>query len=368
MVAMNVLHVLTTGETGGIETLCRDYAQFSKHNNTFLVFYGKNGAVTRQMYQNGADVIELDLPRGLCPETVKKVNRICKEKHIDVIVVQHESPITHLVSFAVKLENPGIRIVAYAHCFAKNMARFHEKNGLFFRKIVLQFCLGRSAKVVAISEAVKHSLTEYFHTAPGKIQVVYNGVDLSRFERKMYSADRQPVQCIYVGRLIEEKGVQVILHNLANVPASVDYRLLIVGEGPYREELENLARNLKIDQKVQFLGVRKDVPMLLKEADVFLHMPVWEEGFGIAVVEAMASGIIPVCAKAGGIPEIISDGEDGFLVEKYSHTEAAAAICRIAEMHAEERNAFGLRARAKARQFSIELFAEKLDKVISEAS
>lgn len=365
MNGMNVLHVLTEGKTGGIEVLCKDYAQYSRHNSTFVIFWGKDDVITRQMRQNGTDVIELDLPRGVRLEAIGHIHKICREKKIDVIVVHHSSPITHMIIYAVKLMNPAIKIVSYAHSFAQFMAQNGKQKGLFLRKCILRFALSRSSKVVAISAAVKDSVVDYFGTKEEKIQVVYNGVDLSCFRELEYKPENRPVQLIYVGRLIEEKGVQVVLQNLTNLLPAFDYRFQIVGDGPYREELEKLTAELNLGDRVQFLGMRTDVPQLLEKADVFVHMPTCEEGFGIAVVEAMAAGLICICAKSGGIPEIISDGLDGFLVEKNSTTAVADKIRMIAAMDSQARYAFGMRAKEKGKRFSIESFADTLDSVLS---
>ena len=144
-----------------------------------------------------------------------------------------------------------------------------------------------------------------------------------------------------------------------------DYRLTVVGDGDYREALQTLARELGIAEKVQFLGTRTDVPELLSQADVFLHLPECEEGFGIAVVEAMASGLICVCGDRGALPEIVENGASGFIV-KDNDPAVLADILRTIAAEPARYEAMRVNAVAASRNFSIEAFTEKLDRLIEE--
>ena len=124
---------------------------------------------------------------------------------------------------------------------------------------------------------------------------------------------------------------------------------------------------LDIDSRVQFLGTRDDVPELLADSDVFVHLPDCAEGFGIAVVEAMASGLICVCGDRGALPEIVEDGVSGFLV-KNNDPERLAEIVRAIAGNPNSEAYAKIRANAvtAAGRFSIEAFTAKLDALIEE--
>ena len=110
---------------------------------------------------------------------------------------------------------------------------------------------------------------------------------------------------------------------LAEVRKTVPVQLLMVGDGPERGPAEHLARTLKVDQHVVFLGKQNHVERLIPLAHVLL-MPSEMESFGLVALEAMACGVVPVATRVGGVPEQITDGEHGFL-EAVGDIEAQAA-------------------------------------------
>ena len=144
--------------------------------------------------------------------------------------------------------------------------------------------------------------------------------------------------------------------------------MTIVGDGDYREALQTLVKELNIGDRVTFLGTRTDVPELLAQADVFIHVPDCAEGFGIAVVEAMASGLICVCGDRGALPEIVDDGRSGFIVEKNDPERLAQLLRAIAEdPNSEIYENIRANALEASRQFSVEAFSAKLDNLIEES-
>ena len=111
------------------------------------------------------------------------------------------------------------------------------------------------------------------------------------------------------------------------------------------------------------------VPELLSESDIFIHVPVWEEGFGITVVEAMAAGLVCICSKSGAIPEIIADGQNGFIVPKNSSIQLTRTIEEILLNFNEDRiNSVKARAKLRAYDFSLEKFVSNLDLLVEELS
>ena len=117
-----------------------------------------------------------------------------------------------------------------------------------------------------------------------------------------------------LGRYEPQKGLVYFLRAAARVHAKRPLtHFLVVGDGPLREELEALATELGIRQVVHFAGWRSDVPELLAAMDVFCLASLWET-FGIAIAEAMLASLPIVASNVDGIPEVVADGETGFLV------------------------------------------------------
>ena len=219
--------------------------------------------------------------------------------------------------------------------------------------------------MVAISKSVKQSLIDVLDTPVDRIRTIYNGTNLSRFEYVQRGEDKDVLELIHVGRLIQEKGVQLVIKTVAALDESIRVRYRIVGDGPYREELERVARECDRFDRIEFLGSRDDVPELLQSADVFIHMPEWEEGFGIAVVEAMSAGLICVCAVSGAMPEIITDGVNGFLISKGDEEALKDTLLKIYNMSSEDRNKISREAHGRAEDFSINRYVHNLDDLVS---
>jgi N-acetyl-alpha-D-glucosaminyl L-malate synthase BshA len=124
------------------------------------------------------------------------------------------------------------------------------------------------------------------------------------------------------------KRVQDCVRILAEVRKSVPAHLLMAGDGPERSPAEHLARELKVDRHVTFLGKQSHVERLIPLAHVLL-MPSQLESFGLVALEAMACGVVPVATRVGGVPELITDGEDGFLE---APGDVAAQAARVVQL------------------------------------
>ncbi len=176
---------------------------------------------------------------------------------------------------------------------------------------------------------------------PRLVAVVHNGIDPAPFDAVPAEAARAvrdgigpgsalPL-VVHVGRFHHWKGQQVLLRALAlerRVHAWIVGAALF-GEHSVESELKALAATLGVESRVRFLGVRDDVPALLKAADVVVHSSVYPEPFGRVVVEGMLAGRPVIAADAGGVPEIVTDGVTGLLVRPDDPAALAAAIGRV---------------------------------------
>lgn len=355
---------MVSGRAGGIESLLRDYVEYSRHENLFL-FAWAGGPVAEQIEAGGSPVIVMDKQKQGTRAVCKRILELCDTERVDVIVAHHAAPMLRLAAMAAKLRSPGIKVICYAHSNAFELCDGRRKKGLALRKWIFRTTFLLADAAVAISHSVRDSLVQYLKVPENRISVIHNGAILERFHRGQTEGGKT-LRLIYVGRLIEEKGVQTILQALGYL-RDADCRLTIVGDGDYRAPLQAIAKELDIDSRVQFLGTRDDVPELLAASDVFVHLPDCAEGFGIAVVEAMASGLICVCGDRGALPEIVEDGVSGFLV-KNNDPERLAEIVRAIAGNPNSETYAKIRANAvtAAGRFSIEAFTAKLDALIEE--
>jgi glycosyltransferase involved in cell wall biosynthesis len=196
-----------------------------------------------------------------------------------------------------------------------------------------------------------------------KMRVVHCGVDVSAFHTKRHQG--QGRRLLFVGRLVPAKGVSFLLETIAKIDEAI---LDVAGDGPERKFMETKAAVLGIVGRVRFLGYQSqaEVRELLRRADVFV-MASFAEGLPVVLMEAMAAGVPVVAPWIAGIPELVDDGQNGFLVPPGDPSAAATAIRRLLE-DAELRNHFAIAGRAKVeREFNLKIEASWLAKILSSA-
>lgn len=210
-----------------------------------------------------------------------------------------------------------------------------------------------------------HTAERLLGTADGGDEptIVGNGVDAAAFATARPARERSDV--IFVGRLIAEKGVDVLLRAVASIARDVPtIRCLIVGDGPERERLEGLALSLGLAERVTFLGRVEDgrLARLLRASKV-LALPSTREGYGIVVVEAQAAGAVPVVVRSplSAASDQIADGVDGILCEPTERGLADAIRGLLADPARHRRLATAAKRSAAARDWGRR--AEELERV-----
>jgi glycosyltransferase involved in cell wall biosynthesis len=167
-----------------------------------------------------------------------------------------------------------------------------------------------------------------------------------------------------VARLSSVKGHEYLLQAARWVIAKSPHtKFLIVGDGPCRPELEKLARELQIDSHVVFTGIRTDIPEILTSIDLFVLPSAIREGLSLAIAEAMAAGKPTIGTRIGGIPEIIRDGETGFIVPP-KNSDAIAEKILYFLYHPEIAQNFGKAGRRWCeREYDSEVMADRFNKL-----
>ncbi len=184
---------------------------------------------------------------------------------------------------------------------------------------ITRFAIENSPAVTCISEHLREETRRVFGVNRA-IEVIPNFVNKGIYRRRanpeLRSLYATPDEKL-VAHLSNFRPVKRILDCVrifARLTAKVPSRLLMIGDGPDRTPAEGLARQLGVGDRVQFVGERKDVASLLGISDLLL-LPSQMESFGLAALEAMACGAIPITTRVGGLPEVVTDGLDGFLFE-----------------------------------------------------
>jgi len=202
-----------------------------------------------------------------------------------------------------------------------------------------RFALRYTDLKIAVSKDVAEVLKARDHVPDEKLVVIPNGVDPERF--RVVKAERDSIRAEFgftddtvligsVGRLVEPKAYHVLIEAMVHVSKLVPpARLVLIGDGPLRGDLERCASDLGVSDGVLFAGARSDIPAVLAAIDIYA-MSSNREGLPVSLLEAMAAGKPIVATMVGGIPEVVSDRREGLLVPSGDPEALAGAIRELA--------------------------------------
>ena len=313
----------------------------------------------------------------------RKLSEINRRFNIDI--AHANLPLTP--SFAVP-ENFGKALVSTVHSTWRGEAEalknesfsklnINEKIVRSFNRILRYFeskMLERSDRIIAVSEFTKREILQSYNLKANKIEVIYNGVDVTKFKptenkdeaKRKLGLSKNPI-ILYVGRLYSRKGLPTLLKATSLIARKLsNVKLVISGKALFGEKrkLSFLAKKLGVERNVHFFGYFPDekLPKLYQAADVFAF-PSLYENLPFALLEALSSGLPAVSTRIGGIPEIIQEGKNGFLIDPLDFNSLAEKIMYVLE---NPKLAFeiGLMARETVkRRFNLEKTAEQVLKV-----
>jgi L-malate glycosyltransferase len=184
---------------------------------------------------------------------------------------------------------------------------------------VVAFSINQSDAITAVSNNLRKETYSTF-TIEKEIEVIYNFVDVARFDKKPIDAFRKVIApqgeriLMHASNFRKIKRVQDVIRVFHNVNKEKPSKLLLVGDGPERPMAEELARELGICDDVRFVGKQQDMEEIFAVTDLFL-LPSEYESFGLAALEAMAAGAAVVSTNAGGLPEVIEQGVCGYMAD-----------------------------------------------------
>ena len=221
---------------------------------------------------------------------------------------------------------------------------------------VVTYSINQSCGVTAVSESLKQDTFAHFDIK-NEIEVIPNFIDFSRFKKtnkdhfKKAIAPNGEKILVHTSNFRKVKRVEDVIQIFCKVSSQIPSKLLMIGDGPERQNAEVLARSLCTQMDVRFLGKQEAVEELLAIADVFL-MPSDTESFGLAALEAMACEVPVVSSNAGGIPEVNIEGVTGYLLN-VGDVEGMAARSLELLQDEEKLAQFKKNAFAQAQHFNI---------------
>jgi len=186
----------------------------------------------------------------------------------------------------------------------------------------------QSHLIVTISEWNKQFMMQKYEIDSDKIRVIHCGVDVEKFKPLEVMKVQSKLRLLNVGRLVPEKGQDILLHALAKARAEgVEFEVVIIGSGELEDNLKSLSIKLQLDDYVKFMGAQSQdyIVNSLKSTDIFV-LSSRSEGLPVVCMEAMSSGVLMIATKINGIPELVQRGVNGLLVESGDVSGLAGAI------------------------------------------
>lgn len=322
-----ILHVFTTLPVGGAEhVLLSTLGNLNKDKYESLVCCIQDkGVLGEQVIKMGFPLIELHLmhKKGWDGQVVRELSRIIREEHVDLV----HSHLYHANLYSrIAAWRSGVPAVITVHnTYLKRK---------WYRQLLNRLLAKVTGAIVAVSEDIRADVLRYDKVPEKLVHVIPNGIDLTRVASTLSSVQaRQRLGLSAddfvlgtVGRLEEQKGQRYLIQAVGDLKASgIGVKLLIIGDGRLREELEKQIQQLNVQDSVSLLGTRKDVADILKAVDLFVMPSLWE-GLSLAMLEAMAAGIPVVATDVGGVSQVFGDNEYGYRIQPGSAQALADKI------------------------------------------
>lgn len=323
---INIMHTVLSLEVGGLEKIVYELVLGLDKDlyNVEVCCLDELGEFAYRLMQHNISVTLLRRNQkhydALYPIRLRKLLR---EKDIDILHA-------HSGSFFLATQ-AGILSRTRAIIYTDHGRHLVEPEILLYMD---RFSAHFAKKIIAVSGELEEYLIEKVRLPANKLTTIINGINTNSYkyrEKSLSLLSELRIPDDYnivgtVGRLVEVKDQTTIINAFCRVAKKYPNTiLLLVGDGPLRAKLENVAIELNAINNIRFVGNRNDVPDLLNLMDVFMLTSL-SEGTSVSLLEAMASGVPPVVTNIGGNPFIVKDGENGILVNPGDVVETTNSI------------------------------------------
>lgn len=354
---IKILHIIDSLGLGGAQIIIKGIFEYQQSNNNIFLVTLREKKITIKIDHKNINIYHSCKKYSLAPLFFLK-DFIKKEK----IEVLH----CHLVRSQIfgyilkKIYFPNIKLI------------FHEHGRIFTNNLIynvfLKLAKSKVDLFLAVSRVTRDQLSKKINIENNKIKVLYNFINLDKFNKKNISCDIEKERknlgieendliIGYVGRLAKIKGVRYLIKALAYL--KFPYKVLIIGDGSEKAYLEYLSRKNKVDNNVLFLGYRNDIVSIYSLLDV-LVVPSLSESFGLSVVEAQASGVPVIASNILALNEIIKDRENGLLFEVKDKKDLAEKI-KLFYFNKETRSGIINNGLENVKKYGLDRYIKKLN-------
>jgi len=364
-----ILKVCTSRSWGGMEISMTVTAErLRSRGHEILPVCYPDSPIHHRLLALDFEPLCFDLWGKFHPFKAFKLSRIINGAEMDIVHTDYSRDLFTLVP-ALKMARPT-PLVLHKHVGTKNPKNLPVHPWLY----------NRVDCAIGISEVIVRNLVETHPLRPDQVRLIHHGIDMTRFRpdpvrrqalREELGVGDGGLLVGIVGRLQRHKGHLEFLEVAQRVlPRFPGARFVIVGEATRGEDEEanevvDVLEAAGLGDRLILTGYRDDVPDLLGAMDLFLF-PTHAEAFGLVIVEAMAMGVPVVSSDCDGVPDIVVEGETGFLVDPTDVPALATAVEDLLAS-ADKRAAFGAAGRERAlRMFSLDKMCEELEELYEE--
>lgn len=356
---MKILHIINNLGSGGAERLLEESLPIMKKNQNIeievLLLTDEKNVFDKKLYSEGIKISVVPLRKIYDFRNIFFIRKFIISEKFD-IVHAHLFPTQYWVSLASKLIwNNKPKFITTEHS-TNNKRR--EKS---YFKIIEKLIYLSYDSIVSISEQANCNLKQWLGINKAKFITIENGINIDKFKNaKPYEkekinnifSDKTKLICM-VGRFTEAKNQRTLIKAIKDLPN--DIHLLLVGEGYLKENNMKLAHDLKVSNRVHFLGFRNDVERILKTCDIIVLSSNWE-GLSLSSVEGMASGKPFIASRVNGLEEVV--GSHGILFENNNDKELRNIILELFS-NKKYYNEISLRCMKRAEDYNIDNMVKK---------
>ncbi|MGB8376051.1 MAG: N-acetyl-alpha-D-glucosaminyl L-malate synthase BshA [Salegentibacter sp.] len=298
----------------------------------------------------------------------KLVNMV-KLHGIELLHVHYAIPHAYAGYMAKKmLEEQGIKLpmVTTLHGTDITLVGNHP-----FYKPAVTFSINNSDVVTSVSESLRKDTLKLFDIKRN-IEVVPNFIDVTKYDRQSFTdcqremmAKKEEKIITHISNFRKVKRIDDVIKVFFEIQKKINSRLMMVGEGPEKEMAEDLVSELRLDDKVMFLGESHEIDKVLSFSDLFL-LTSETESFGLAALEAMVNGVPVICSNTGGLPEVNVQGFSGYLSKVGDVDEMAANAISILQDEATLQK-FKENAHSVAEKFDINEIVPQYERLYEKA-
>jgi len=327
---------------GGAERLVLDLIKKLNRDlfSVYLITVKGGGGLLEEFQKTGSNIYLLNKKSKLGLLTLWRLKKYFQKERIQIV---H----THL--FAGDTWGRIAAIMAKVPYLISTEHNINLDEG-WLKKMIKRWLAQFTHKIIAVSGAVKDYQINTEKIPAKKIQVIYNGIDLTRFPYRGSYRLTQPITLGVIGRLEKQKGQMVALKSLPRILQNYPQtKLLIVGNGSQQPALKKMAEKLNIEKNVSWQRPQENVGALLDQLDILLIPSLWE-GLGIIAIEALATGLPVIGSRLPGLQEVIIDNQTGLLVPAANHELLANRVMELIDRPQIINN---LRPRGRSRAESI---------------